>query len=288
MLQIAPHDAADAEVLRFSGHAGQDAADAADDHVDLHAGAGGLHELFDDVHIGNGVDLDADAALLPLGDLRVHVLQHGTFQGAGRHQQMAVGPLQVADGHVFEKFRRVGADALVCRQQGQIGILLRRFLVVVAGAHLGDVSHFAVLPAGDQADLGMDFVFFKAVEDGAACVLQPLGPVDVVLFVEAGPQLDEHGHVLAVLRRGAEIVHQLCLAGQAVYGDLDGDHRRVLRRLLDQLQEGGHAFKGIGQQPVPALDLLDDAFAGMEIAGQAGGEGGVEQGTPLSFGQLVR
>ena len=48
--------------------------------------------------------------------------------------------------------------------------------------------------------------------DRAAGVLQALGPVNVVLLVKAGAQLDKGGHVLAGLGGGAQVFYELRLA----------------------------------------------------------------------------
>ena len=67
----------------------------------------------------------------------------------------------------------------------------------------------------------MDLVIVKAVEHGAARILQLLGPVDVVLLVKAGAQLD-HGHdLLAVFGGGDQGVDDLGIAGHTVEGHLD-------------------------------------------------------------------
>ena len=88
--------------------------------------------------------------------------------------------------------------------------------------------------------LGMNLVVLKAIEHLAARFLQPLGPVDVVLLVKAGAQLDEDGYVLAVFGGGAEIVHELGLAGQPVDRDADGQNVRRIGRLAHHLQERLH------------------------------------------------
>ena len=129
--------------------------------------------------------------------------------------------------------------------------------------------------AGDEADLGVDLIVLKSVDDLAARLLQPLGPVDVVLLVEPGPQLDEHGDILAVFRRGAQVVHQLGPAGQAVDGDADGEHIRVLCRLPQQRQEGVHALIGVGQQRVLLQHLGQQRPVRVQHGGPLRGKGRV-------------
>ena len=116
--------------------------------------------------------------------------------------------------------------------------MLGGLFVEVACADVGYAAYLAVLAPGDQAELGVYLVVLKAVEHRAARVLKALGPVDVVELVKAGAQLDYRCHVLAVLGGLAEVVHELCLAGQAVDGYLDGYDRRVVRGLAQQPEKG--------------------------------------------------
>ena len=159
--------------------------------------------------------------------------------------------VEVGGGHILEESRAVAADGGAGRHEAEVGIQLGRLLVIVAGADLGDVLDAALLPAGDKADLGVDLVVLKAVENGTARLLQPLGPGDVVLLVKPGPQFHKHRYVLAVFRRSGQVLHQLGGGGQPVDGDLDGEHRRVVGSLPHQLEERLHGVVGIEQQHIP-------------------------------------
>ena len=75
MLQKAPDDAGDVNILRFTGHTRQDAADAADDELGLHARAGRFCQFIDDLAFGDGIGLDADIAILAKRDLPIDFLQ---------------------------------------------------------------------------------------------------------------------------------------------------------------------------------------------------------------------
>lgn len=62
-----------------------------------------------------------------------------------------------------------------------------------------DIAADAVfLPADDQQDLAVGLQPRQAVNDVAAGLFQLLGPVDVVLLVKPGFQLDQDGDLLAV------------------------------------------------------------------------------------------
>ena len=63
-------------------------------------------------------------------------------------------------------------DFLIGCQQRKVCVHFSRFLVVVAGADLGDVLDFATLFFGDEAEFGMNFVILEAVNDGASGFFQ--------------------------------------------------------------------------------------------------------------------
>lgn len=75
-------------------------------------------------------------------------------------------------------------------------------------------------------------------------LFQRFRPVDVILLVKPGAQLDEHRDIFAILGRFTEIFHQLRLLGQAVDGDFNGDHRRVRGRLPHRRKNGAILSKG--------------------------------------------
>ena len=92
-----------------------------------------------------------------------------------------------------------------------------------------------MLPAGDQADLGVNLILLKAINHLAPGLLQPFRPVNVVLFIKPGTQLDQCGDIFTIFRSGTQVLHQFCLTGQPINGDADGQYRRVLCSLTDHL-----------------------------------------------------
>ena len=89
MLQKAPDDAGDMDILRFTGHTRQDAADAADNELYFHARAGRLRQFVNDLALGDGVCFDADVAVSSKRNLPVNMLQ--------QHTEMTFGAVQQAD-----------------------------------------------------------------------------------------------------------------------------------------------------------------------------------------------
>ena len=149
------------------------------------------------------------------------------------------------------------------------------------------MAHRAALLAGDQADLGVHLVVLKAVDDLAAGLLHALGPVDVVLLVKAGAQLDQGGDVLAVFGCGAQVFDQLGLARKTVDRDADGQHGRVVGRFADHLQKRLHALIGIGEQDIALEGSLEQALPGGQHGGLLGRKRRVGQGGALLFRQVL-
>jgi hypothetical protein len=121
----------------------------------------------------------------------------------------------------------------------------------------------------------VDLITEEAVDHPAARFLQPLCPLDVILLVEAGAKLHQGDDLLAVFCGADKGLRQLGLGVDAVEGDLDGEDALVLRRLPDQLQKGGDALEGVGEQQIlPRGSLIMDFFFSGESvsAGTWGGQ----------------
>ena len=80
--------------------------------------------------------------------------------------------------------------------------------MVVAGAEVAVALDAGGLAAHDQGEFGVGLVAHHPVHDVRARLLQAVGQLDVRFLVEARAQLDDHGHVLAGVRRGDQGVHQ--------------------------------------------------------------------------------
>ena len=105
----------------------------------------------------------------------------------------------------------------------------------------------------------MDLVVVEAVDHGAAGFFQLLGPVDVVLFVEAGPQLHQGHHFLAVFGGVHQGLDDLGFPRQAVEGHLDGDDVGVPRGLFQHQDERPDGLVRVVQQHVVLLHFLGQA-----------------------------
>ena len=119
-------------------------------------------------------------------------------------QLFVVGDLRETRERV-EQLRVVGAELGTAREEADVGVEPRRLLVVVAGAEVHVAAQAVLVFANDEHRLGVHLLVGKAVDDVRARALQALGPLDVVLFVEARLELDDDGDLLLVLggRRAA-------------------------------------------------------------------------------------
>ena len=202
MLQQAPHDGHDAHVLGVAFQSRYDARDAAHEQRHVHAGLRRLHDLLDHVLVGDGVRFEEQPARLAgflAFDLRVDPSEDHRLDLQRRHPHDVVVVGGVLKPHVAEEFGCVSPERLVGGDERQIGVQLRRLLVVVAGAQLGDVLQPLVGLTRDAAYLRVHLEVAEAVDDVASRLFEALRPFDVVALVEAGAQLEQRGHLLAVL-----------------------------------------------------------------------------------------
>ena len=202
--------------------------------------------------VGDRVRLEVQAARLagprPL-DLAVDARDDHRLdlQRGHPHDVVVVGG--VLKPHVAEELAGIAAERGVGGDEGQVGVELGGLLVVVAGAQLGDVLQPVLGLAGDAAYLRVHLEVAEAVDDVAAGFLEALRPFDVVALVKARAQLEQRGDLLAVLGGRDERFGQVRLAGEPVQRDLDGDDRRIVRRLAQKLHEGVHARRGTTAAP---------------------------------------
>src|SRR5208337_5469054 len=148
VFEVLVKDADDADVLGDVGNSGPEAADAADQQVDLDAGDRGLVERFDDLGIDQRVHLGDDScrAAGP-GVLRLALDQRGQRAGqvhGGDDQLVHLASLRVAGQQVEH-----GAGVLAVRgaagEIGQIGVELPGGRIIVAGAEVNVTPNAVVL-----------------------------------------------------------------------------------------------------------------------------------------------
>ena len=200
MFQIPSNDALDADVVGVSRDAGTQTADAADDHFHLDACLRSFNQLFHDFHIIKGVDLDEDvpfSAAAGKVNLLLDIAQDVGFKAVGSDPQLLGRFHHLTDTQRLKDTGGILTHLRVGGDKGKVGVQLGGFFVVVAGADLSNILNLVVYLAGNQAELCVYLVVAQSVDDGAACLLEHGGVVDVVLLVKARPKLQYAQHLLA-------------------------------------------------------------------------------------------
>ena len=274
MLQIPSHQTADVQILGLAGHLCAHAADAAHDHINAHPGAAGFLQFQDDIPVADGVvfqDHGSRAAHAGGSDDMIHLVQQHALEAQRGNQHLVAFLGELLHSQIAEHFGGFLADALVCGDEGIIGIQFAGFFVVVAGTDLGNVGVALCALAGDEGQLGVHLIILEAVDDGAAGAFQLLGPVDVVLLVKAGAQLHQRYYFLAVFGGFHQRLHDLGLPRHAVEGHLDGDDIRVLCGLFEHGDKGTDGLVRIAEQHVMLLHLGGKIIVRRRQHGACGG-----------------
>ena len=290
VLEQTAYDGHHTDVIGVAGHARDQARYAAHEQRDRHACLACLGDLDDDVLVGDAVGLEEQPARLAFArksDLLVDVGDDAGLDLQRRHGQDVIVVGSVLQLHVAEEFGGIAADGLVGGDEAQVGVELRRLLVVVARAQLRDVLQAVLGLARDAADLAVHLVIAEAVDDVAAGFFEALRPLDVVGLVEACAQLEQRGDLLAGLGGGDERLSQVRLARQAVQRDLDGDDGGVGSGLAQQLHERVHGLVGIAEQHLALADLVDDGAVAVKACRPLRGERGIGQRHALLLGQVA-
>src|SRR5580698_987310 len=105
----------------------------------------------------------------------------------------------------------------------------------------------------------MHFLIGKAVYDVGPGTLQPLCPLDVVLFVKARFELYNDGDLLFVLGgREQRPNDRRILSRRTVKRLLDGEHFLILSRLLQELDDRVERLVRMVKQGVAFTNLRED------------------------------
>jgi len=140
--------------------------------------------------------------------------------------------------------------------------------VYVAAQALGFAAH-------DEAELGVDLEAGEAVDDVDAGGFEFLGPVDVLLFVEAGLELHDGRDLLAETAGLKEAPHHGRVAAAAVERLLDGDDVRIGRGLLQEVEHAAEGFVRVVEHQVALADRGERVGFRLERFGKRRVEGRV-------------
>ena len=273
MLEETPDDADDANAVGEALDLRPQAADAAHDEVDFHAGLRREIQRVDDLRVHERVHLRDDARGPPrrrvLG-LPLDELQEPLPHAVRRDDQLAIHPLAREPRQHVEQVADVRAHGLAAGEQADVGVDARGLGVVVAGAEV-HVSPDAVrLAPHDERDLRMRLESLNAVGDVHAERLQRAREVDVVRLLEPRLQLDEHGHLDAALRGFRQRTHDGA-ASRAVQRHLDGERLVVARGGLDELLDRrAERIERMVHEHVALANRVEDRAAGVAQLGRHG------------------
>ena len=274
MLQEATDDALDHDVLAHTRQAAPQAADAAHDQVDFHAGRRCAVERKDRIGIDQRVHLRDDAswaALARMLRLAINQFHEAAAHVRRRHQQLAVQLLATESRQCVEQVAHIGADARAAREQSEVGVELRRPRVIVAGTDVHVPADAIGLAAHDECRLGVRLQPRHAVHHMHAVILQRASPRDVVRLVETRLQLDQHDHLLAPFRRLDQRAHDRRFARCAVQRELDRQHLFVGRRTLDEMLDRlPKAFERMMHEHVVLANRVEDVCHIRQFSRDAG------------------
>ena len=129
-----------------------------------------------------------------------------------------------------------------------------------------DITADAVLlPSHHQSDLAVGLQAHQSVNDMAAGLFQLFRPDDVILLIETGLQLHQHGNLLAVLCGLCQRGDDRRIAADPVQSLLDGQHIRILRRLSHEPDHRLKGLVGMMQQNVSLLNLVKNGAFSHEL-----------------------
>ena len=117
VLEEPPDDRTHPDRLRQAGHPGPEAADPADEQVDLGAGGRRRVERVDHRRVDEAVHLQGDPPGRPLLGFARDALAERTAEMRGRDEQLAVVALAAVAGEVVEEVGEVGAEVGIGGEQ---------------------------------------------------------------------------------------------------------------------------------------------------------------------------
>ena len=127
-------------------------------------------------------------------------------------------------------------------EEGDVGVDAGGDRVIIAGPEVTVVDQRAHLAPHHHRELGVGLELDEAVDDLRARPLEIPRPADVGLFVETRLELDERGDRLAGLRRLDQGSDDRAVGRGAVERLLDRDDIRIVRRLVEELNDDVERF----------------------------------------------
>ena len=235
---------------------------AADDEVDVDAGARRAVERLDDRDVDDRVELEDDPRRSTgrgVADLALDEVEEPRAQAVRRDEQAPERPLARQPGQVVEQVGDVRAELRPAGQQAEVDVLPRRLRVVVAGPDVDVAAQPGPLAPDDERRLGMRLEPDQPVDDVGPGALELARPDDVRLLVEAGLDLDQDDDLLAALGGPDQRLDDGRVARRPVEGLLDRQDVGVVGGLGDEpLDRRGERLVRVVDQDVAGADRGED------------------------------
>ena len=112
----------------------------------------------------------------------------------------------------------------------------------------------------DQAEFGMNFQFIQTIQDPAACVLQPPGPLNIIFLIKAGTKFHQCHNFLAVFCSIDQCLNDFTVICHTVQCHFNRYDIRIFCRFIQHMKEWLHAVIWKEQEAVFLLHLFHDTF----------------------------
>ena len=210
MLEETSDDAAHADGLTHTGHPGAKGARPPHPNVDRHPDRRRSVERIDGLLVYHCVALDTDAGWPPCDvvvDLAIDAFDKPGPHGMRGDDQTLVLGIAGISGENVEQVRNIFANVRLGRQQAEVFVQASRLGVVVPGANMTVATELTTFVTNDHRQFAVGLQPNEAVHDVHSSLLELSRPLDVVLLVEAGFDLNDRQDLLALFGSTDEGIH---------------------------------------------------------------------------------
>ncbi len=287
MLQEAADDTHHLDIIADSGDARTQAANTANDQIDLHARLGRHIEMADDLAIHQRIAFEDEPPLRPqLGFAPDHLQQSGA-NGDRRDQELAIRFLAGVSGQKVEQIAGIIGHLFIIGHEADIGVDSSRDIVVIPAGQMNIALDAIPFTPNDQRHLAMSLQADQPVGHMDAHPLQLLRPLDVGFLIKASLQFNDGRHLLVVQSGLLESLQHRRVIADTIEGRLDSQHVGIIGRLFQQIDDRGKAVIRVMEQEIALTDNAEDAAAQvLQRWRRARGKRFILQIRPLQFVQF--
>src|ERR1700730_1126731 len=132
--------------------------------------------------------------------------------------------------------------------------------MVIPGPQMQITPDTILFLANDQREFGVRFQTNDSIHNMDPGFLKRTSPLDVGRFIEPRLEFNHYGYLLAALGCFCQGSYNLRVTAGTIQSLLDGQYVRVLRRLLDEIQNALKAFVRMVYKNGPTPNLGEDVF----------------------------